>query len=140
MVSGFARFRCDVHPASTALSPLIVAGMLVQAGALALLVVGGGAFGPALLAAVLRRRHRARLPDPDRGRLLHRSAGRARAGVYRFWRDFGFVAGALISGVIADALGAGEAIAVVAVLTAISGAWFAATACQPTLPAYRQDR
>ncbi|MBA3476655.1 MAG: hypothetical protein H0T10_07885, partial [Actinobacteria bacterium] len=48
-------------------------------------------------------------------------------GVYRFWRDFGFVAGALISGAVADTLGAAEAIAVVAGLTAISGAWVAAT-------------
>ena len=48
-------------------------------------------------------------------------------GVYRFWRDFGFVAGALISGIVADTLGAGEAIAVVAVLTGASGIWVAAT-------------
>src|SRR4029453_6222395 len=33
--------------------PLIVAGMLVQAGALVLLVAGGGAFHPSLAAAVL---------------------------------------------------------------------------------------
>jgi MFS family permease len=43
-------------------------------------------------------------------------------GVYRFWRDTGFVAGALISGFVADAFGAGAAIAVVAALTAGSGA------------------
>ena len=48
-------------------------------------------------------------------------------GVYRFWRDFGFVAGALISGLVADTLGAGKAIAIVAALTAASGLWVAAT-------------
>jgi MFS family permease len=48
-------------------------------------------------------------------------------GVYRFWRDFGFVAGALISGVVADTLGSGAAIAVVAALTAASGLWVATT-------------
>ena len=76
-----------------------------------------------------RRRHRARLPDLDRCRLRRRPAvQRAPAvGVYRFWRDFGFVAGALISGIVADTLGAGEAIAVVAALTGASGIWVAAT-------------
>ena len=49
-------------------------------------------------------------------------------GVYRFWRDFGFVVGALLAGFAADALGFGPAIAVVAALTAASGAWVAGTA------------
>ena len=48
-------------------------------------------------------------------------------GVYRFWRDFGFVAGALLSGLVADTLGTGEAIGVVAALTAASGLWVAGT-------------
>ena len=55
--------------------------MLVQAGALALLVGGGGAFAPALAGrGAARRRDRARLPDSDRRRLRRRPAGRARAG------------------------------------------------------------
>ena len=48
-------------------------------------------------------------------------------GVYRFWRDFGLVVGALLTGTVADALGAGSAIAIVAALTAGSGIWVAAT-------------
>ena len=48
-------------------------------------------------------------------------------GVYRFWRDSGLVAGALIAGVVADALGSGAAIALVAALTAASGLWVAVT-------------
>jgi hypothetical protein len=44
-------------------------------------------------------------------------------GVYRFWRDAGYVAGALIAGAAADALGYGGAIAIVAGLTAASGLW-----------------
>lgn len=44
-------------------------------------------------------------------------------GVYRFWRDSGYVAGALIAGSVADALSYGGAIAVVAGLTAASGLW-----------------
>jgi rhodanese-related sulfurtransferase len=48
-------------------------------------------------------------------------------GVYRFWRDFGFVVGALLAGLVADAAGAGAAIAIVAALTAGSGLWVALT-------------
>lgn len=44
-------------------------------------------------------------------------------GVYRFWRDMGYAAGALIAGATADALGYGGAIALVAGLTAASGLW-----------------
>ena len=44
-------------------------------------------------------------------------------GVYRFWRDMGYALGALIAGAVADALGYGGAIAVVAALTAASGLW-----------------
>jgi len=42
-------------------------------------------------------------------------------GVYRLWRDLGFAIGALISGLIADALGMQPAIAAVGALTAASG-------------------
>ena len=42
-------------------------------------------------------------------------------GVYRLWRDLGFAIGALVAGVIADALGMPLAIGAVAVLTAASG-------------------
>jgi len=45
--------------------------------------------------------------------------------VYRFWRDMGYAAGGLIAGAMADALGFGGAIAVVAGLTAASGLWVA---------------
>jgi rhodanese-related sulfurtransferase len=48
-------------------------------------------------------------------------------GVYRFWRDFGFVIGALLAGFVADAAGSGPAIAIVAGLTAASGVWVALT-------------
>jgi hypothetical protein len=59
-------------------------------------------------------------------------------GVDRFWRDMGYVAGALIAGVVADALSFGGAIAVVAALTAASGLWVArdlpTTAAIPSTP------
>ena len=40
--------------------------------------------------------------------------------VYRFWRDGGFVAGALLAGLATEAVSADAAIAVVALLTAAS--------------------
>jgi MFS family permease len=42
-------------------------------------------------------------------------------GVYRFWRDAGYVIGALIAGMVADRLGLNWAIGVVAALTFASG-------------------
>jgi MFS family permease len=42
-------------------------------------------------------------------------------GVYRFWRDCGAMAGALLGGVLADLFGFGIAIQVVAALTVFSG-------------------
>ncbi len=114
----------------TGRKPLIVAGMLVQTGALALLVAGGGGFAPALLAAVLLGAGTALVYPTliaavsDAVEPVQRAPA---VGVYRFWRDFGFVAGALITGIVADTLGAGKAIAVVAALTGASGLWVAAT-------------
>ncbi|MBI3960577.1 MAG: MFS transporter, partial [Chloroflexi bacterium] len=40
---------------------------------------------------------------------------------YRLWRDGGYAVGALLSGLLADALGMSWAIAAVAGLTALSG-------------------
>jgi MFS family permease len=42
-------------------------------------------------------------------------------GVYRFWRDLGFAAGALLVGFVVAAAGASAAILAVAALTALSG-------------------
>ena len=114
----------------TGRKPLIVLGMLVQAGALALLVAGSGAFAPALAAAVLLGLGTALVYPTLIAAVsdVAQPAERAQlVGVYRFWRDFGFVVGALAAGVIADWLGAGWAISVVAALTAGSGVWVAAT-------------
>jgi MFS family permease len=102
---------------------LIVAGMLVQAGAIAAIAAGssfpvwmiaaaGLGLGtamvyPTLLAAV------ADVADPAwRGSAV---------GVYRLWRDLGFAAGAVVAGVLADRFGMSTAIGAVAAITAISG-------------------
>ncbi len=42
-------------------------------------------------------------------------------GVYRLWRDLGYVFGALLSGLLADRLGMPAAVAIVGLLTAASG-------------------
>jgi len=115
---------------STGRKPLISVGMLLQAGALVLLVASEGAFAPALAAAVLLGAGTA-LVYPTLIAAVSdtvRPRDRARAvGLYRFWRDFGFVAGALIAGLGADATSTSTAIVIVAVLTAVSGLVVAAT-------------
>ena len=58
-------------------------------------------------------------------------------GVYRLWRDGGYVVGALLAGFLADALGVLWAIAVVGALTAASGV-VAALVMYETLPAARR--
>ena len=102
---------------------LIFAGMGLQAialagialvGSFALWAVAAAALGagtamvyPTLLAAI--------------GDVAH-PAWRARSvGIYRLWRDGGFVVGALLAGVVADLLGVRAAVWVVAALTAASG-------------------
>ena len=52
-------------------------------------------------------------------------------GVYRFWRDLGYAIGALLSGLIADAVGLEAAIHVVAALTLLSGGVVAVAMRQP---------
>jgi MFS family permease len=106
--------------------PLIVSGMLVQAAALGVLVAAEGAFGPALGSAVLLGIGTAlvypTLIAAVSDAVEPRERGEA-VGIYRFWRDAGFVAGALAAGVGADAFGSGATIAAVAALTAASGIW-----------------
>src|SRR5205814_10118681 len=86
----------------TGRKPLIAAGMVVQAGALGLLVAGDGAFRPSLAAAVLLGTGTAMVYPTLIAAVSDATQPRDRArivGVYRFWRDFGFVLGALIAGI-----------------------------------------
>jgi MFS family permease len=82
-----------------------------------LLGVGTALVYPTLIAAVSDATQ-----PRDRARVV---------GVYRFWRDFGFVLGALIAGIGADAASPDAAITTVAVLTAASGVAVALTRWQP---------
>jgi len=107
--------------------------MLVQAAALALLVAGAGAFAPSLTAAALLGIGTALVYPTLIAAVSDVVQPRDRAtvvGVYRFWRDTGFVLGALLAGFAADALGSRAAIGLVAVLTAASGLGVAVTRWQ----------
>src|SRR5262249_46773658 len=118
----------------TGRKPLIVAGMLVQAGALLLLVARAGAFEPALIAALLLGAGTAMVYPTLIAAVSDATQPRDRArvvGVYRFWRDFGFVLGALIAGIGADAASPRAAILAVALLTGASGLVVAATQWAP---------
>jgi MFS family permease len=106
--------------------PLIAAGMLVQAAALALLALSGGAVTVAAAAAVLLGAGTALVYPTLIAAISDAVTPVARApvvGVYRFWRDSGYLFGGLIAGGVADALGYSGAIIVVAALTAASGLW-----------------
>jgi MFS family permease len=108
--------------------PLIVAGMLTQAAALALLAVSDGAVGLAAAAAVGMGAGTALVYPTLIAAISDAVSPVARApavGAYRFWRDMGYVVGGVLAGVAADALGYSGAIAIVAALTAGSGLWVA---------------
>jgi MFS family permease len=102
----------------------IVAGMALQGAALVAIAVTRGplpwsislfALGlgtalvyPALLAAV--------------GDIAHPSWRSSAIGVYRLWRDLGYVAGAIVAGILADTAGMAAAVLTVGLITAASGA------------------
>jgi len=103
--------------------PIIAAGMWLQGTALLWFVIGTGFVAwssaaillgvgtalvyPTLLAAV------GDYSDP---------AWRAAAtGVYRFWRDAGYLFGALLAGLIADLAGIPAAVGILAAITALAG-------------------
>ena len=108
--------------------PLIVAGMLTQSAALGVLAASGGEVAMAAVAAVGLGVGTALVYPTLIAAVSDSVAPVERApaiGVYRFWRDSGYVAGGLLAGLGADAFGAPGAIALVAVLTAASGVWVA---------------
>jgi MFS family permease len=102
---------------------LIVVGMWVQAIGIGVVIVsstyGGFALGdvllgigtamvyPTLLAAI--------------GDVAHPTWRASAVGVYRLWRDLGYAVGALLAGLVADALGIASAVWCVAAITLASG-------------------
>jgi MFS family permease len=106
--------------------PLIVAGMLLQALALALLAVSDGDVALAAGSAVVLGIGTALVYPTLIAAISDAVSPVARApvvGVYRFWRDIGYAVGAVIAGTAADGLGYSGAIGLVAALTAMSGLW-----------------
>ena len=106
--------------------PLIAAGILAQAAALGPLALSDGALGTAAAAALLLGAGTALVYPTLIAAMSDAVTPVARAqtvGVYRFWRDSGYVFGGLIAGGVADALGYSGAITLVAGLTAASGLW-----------------
>jgi len=103
--------------------PLIVAGMVLQGAALALVAattglawwaagavligIGTALVYPTLIAAV--------------GDVAHPTWRATAVGVYRLWRDTGYVVGALLGGVVADVFDLRAAVMVVAGLSVVSG-------------------
>lgn len=103
--------------------PLIVAGMLIQAAALAVFAAGTGmalwafaAIGLGIGTALVYPTLLATIAD-----IAHPNWRASAVGVYRLWRDSGYAIGALVAGISADLIGIRGAVAIVAVLTAISG-------------------
>lgn len=119
---------------------LIAGGMWVQALAIFLFVSGTG-FATWIFAAVLLGLGTA-LVYPTLlaavSDVAHPSWRASAVGVYRLWRDLGYVAGAVIAGVVADAYGIPAAIGTVGVLTFASGV-VVSLAMYETLPPTRRD-
>ena len=108
--------------------PLIVAGMLVQAAALGLLAGSDAQIDIAVVSAVALGVGTALVYPTLIAAISDAVSPVARApviGVYRFWRDMGYVAGGLTAGIVADEVGFSAAILAVAGLTAASGIWVA---------------
>jgi MFS family permease len=103
--------------------PLITAGMLLQALALAGIALAGS-FLPWAACAVLLGAGTAMVYPTLLAAVsdvAHPSWRATAVGVYRLWRDAGFAVGALLAGLVADLAGLQAAVWVVAVLTAASG-------------------
>jgi MFS family permease len=92
--------------------------------AAAVLGVGTAMVYPTLLAAI--------------GDVAHPSWRASTVGIYRLWRDLGYVAGAVIAGIVADVLGIRWAIGVVGGLTIASGV-VVAMVMSETLPSRRSS-
>jgi MFS family permease len=102
---------------------LIASGMWVQAIGIAVVVLSSAFVGFALGAALLGIGTAMVYPTllAAIGDVAHPSWRASSVGVYRLWRDLGYAVGALLAGVIADALGVPAAMWSIAALTFASG-------------------
>jgi MFS family permease len=102
---------------------LIVGGMWLQAGAIALTALSDGFSGFVLGAILLGAGTAMVYPTlvAAVGDEAHPNWRASAIGVYRLWRDLGYAIGALVSGIVADLMGLGAALWTVAGLTFASG-------------------
>ena len=121
---------------------LVVSGMWIQAvsiaGITAAHTFGGFAIGAVLLGigtAMVYPTCIAVIGD-----VAHPAWRATSLGVYRFWRDAGYVAGALLAGAAADAFGLPVAIQFVAILTFVSGVVVAMRMSEGTSGSYERRR
>ena len=122
-VWGLAQLGTGALSDSIGRKMLIAGGMVVQAAAIVMFVILEG-FSVWALAAVLLGLGTAMVYPTllaAIGDVTHPTWRASALGVYRLWRDSGYAAGALLAGVIADALGMTVAIASIGVLTLLSG-------------------
>lgn len=103
--------------------PMIVAGLWLQAAGIWWMAVGSSLTGWLAAAVVMGAGTALVYPTllASVGDIAHPSRRATAVGTYRLWRDLGYAAGALLSGVVADLFGLGWAIGVVGLLTAASG-------------------
>ena len=130
VVWGFSQLLTGWVSDHASRKPLIAGGMLVQAVALGLLAAGSGSFAASLAAAAVLGVGTAMVYPTLLAAVSDATQPRDRVralGVYRFWRDCGFVLGALIAGLAADGASAEAAIVLVAALTGASGLLVAVT-------------
>ncbi len=107
----------------TGRKPLVVAGMLTQAAALAAVAVSTSFLAFAGAALLLGAGTALVYPTllAGIGDAAAPSWRASAVGTYRLWRDSGYAAGALVGGAVADAVGVPGALGVVAGLTFLSG-------------------
>jgi MFS family permease len=122
-VWGIAQVGTGALSDRTGRRPLIISGMMLQASGLAIFALASSFLWWAVAAVTLGLGTAAVYPTliaqvSDLVTPKDRASG---VGVYRLWRDLGYVAGGLLAGALADALGFRAAIGFVALLTAASG-------------------
>lgn len=133
-VWGFAQLGTGALSDRWGRKPLIVAGMWIQAGGIALMLAGGSFAILATATALLGLGTALVYPTllAAIGDVAHPVWRASSVGVYRLWRDGGYVIGAVMAGLLADSLGMEWAIGSIAAATAVSGL-VAARVMQETL-------
>ena len=102
---------------------LITLGMLLQSAAILLLVISYSMFFSVLSAVLLGIGTAMVYPNflTLVAENTHPSQRAETLSIFRFWRDSGYVVGALLSGILADYFGLSQALIVVAAFTALAG-------------------